>query len=232
MSTRERIHQIIGSSPDDLVALYASDSLPRYPDSRVNVLSFEKAAQYTASVARISVVARLGLWFLDDANDSNPYAYISRGPCSGMVIHFSHDDEPRISFRSLASFIAAMHALGASGGDIDEVTPDVISMPLAEPIRALASENSEDATCLISAYLRICPALDEATAEILLSHGDFFVREALARYILRNPASTLTRVAAALATDRHPQVAAVGKKAQAAIRKNAWEHKTSERTAK
>jgi hypothetical protein len=220
MTTRERIFRILGSDPNDLAALYEGDQLPIYPESRVNVQPFAQAEKYTSGMAGISIVDRLGLWFLDDANDSNPYAYISRGPCSGMVIHFSHDDEPRISFGSLARFVQAMHELGSSGRDIDDLSPDEISAPLAEPIRALASEDSEDATYLICAYLPICSALDEQTEEALLASDDFFIREALAMYLAEKPSSSRTRLATLLANDRHPQVADAGKKALAAVRKN------------
>src|SRR5687767_8343647 len=96
-----QVAAVIGSAPADLLAYYDNEVFPVYPDSRINCLPFDKAKDYSQKMRGISVVGILGLWVLDDANDSNPFAYISKGPCAGMIIHFSHDPEPRVAFSSL-----------------------------------------------------------------------------------------------------------------------------------
>lgn len=217
-----RIASIIGSAPADLVALYRDGSLPAYPDSRINCLPFDRAEEYTRDMSGISVVDRLGLWILDDANDSNPFAFISRGPCAGMVIHFSHDPEPEIAFPSLERFLSAMHDAGRRGIDIDEVEPESISIALDDELRALASEDSEDAIFFLTTYLRVSAALRNETMQTLVSHGDFFVREAFAAFLTRTPAPENLALAEQLASDEHPQVASQGKEAVAAVRRSRY----------
>jgi len=164
---------VIGSAPADLLAYYHNAILPVYPDSRINCLPFDKAKDYSQKVRGISVVDRLGLWMLDDANDSNPFAYISSGPCAGMIIHFSHDPEPEIAFSSLKQFLSAMHDAGARGLDIDEIGKESISFPLDQAIRELAAEGTQDATFLLTTYLAVSAALQKETMASLVSHDDF-----------------------------------------------------------
>jgi hypothetical protein len=213
---------VIGSAPADLLAYYDAGGFPVYPDSRINCLPFDKAKDYTQKMRGISVVDRLGLWVLDDANDSNPFAYISNGPCAGMVIHFSHDPEPQIAFSSLRHFLAAMHDAGARGLDIDEIMAKPISIPLDDAVRELATEDTDDATFLLTTYLPVTAALEKETKELLASHGDFFVREAFAIFLARCPLAEDVTIAEQLAGDRHPQVAHVGKAALAATKRKRY----------
>jgi len=210
---------IIGSAPADLLAYYQAGALPNYPDSRINCLPFDKAKDYSQEMRGVSVVDRLGLWMLDDANDSNPFAYISKGPCSGMVIHFSHDPEPEIAFSSLTTFLAAMNDAGARGVDIDDVKKENFSFPLDQVINQLATEGTDEATFLLTTYLPVAAALQKETKERLVSHEDFFVREALAFFLARIPSAEDVTTAALLATDKHPQVANAGNAAVAAIKR-------------
>lgn len=165
------------------------------------------------------MVARLGLWVLDDANDSNPFAYISKGPCAGMVIHFSHDPEPQIEFASLSQFAAAMHSAGARGLDIDEVEKQPISVPLDQFIYELANEGTDDSTFLLTTYLPISAGLQKETKESLIAHDDFFVREAFAGFLAKTPSADDVALAEQLANDRHSQVARAGKAAVAATKR-------------
>jgi hypothetical protein len=223
MSIRGQISDIIGSAPEDLVAFYEQGDFPAYPESRINCLPFEGARQYSSCVNRVSDVERLGLWFLDDANDSNPFAYISKGPCAGMIIHFSHDPEPAITFSSLASFLAKMHGAGKLGLDIDDIENDSLSLPLNKDIYCLAQEDTDEATALITYYLPVCSLLEDQTKASLLEHSDFFVREAFALFLTRVPCENDLEFAEHLANDRHPQVAREGKKALGAVKRKRYE---------
>lgn len=219
MTIRDNIFEIIGAAPTDLVAYYERGDFPSYPESRINCLTFEGARHYSSLVKRVSVVERLGLWFLDDANDSNPFAYISKGPCAGMIIHFSHDPEPVISFSSLESFLSKMHSTGKLGLDIDEIERETLSFPLNQEINSLAAEDTDEATALITYYLPVCSSLEEQTKEFLLSHTDFFVREAFAMFLRRVPSENDLEAAQLLAADSYPQVAREGKAALAAVKR-------------
>jgi hypothetical protein len=214
-----QVAALIGSAPEDLLAFYQAGIFPVYPDSRINCLPFDAARDYTQKMRGISAVDRLGLWVLDDANDSNPFAYISRGPCTGMIIHFSHDPEPEIAFSSLSQFLVAMHDTGARGLDIDEIAKESISVSLDKAIRGLAAEGTDDATFLLTTYLPITAALQKETKDCLVSHDDFFVREALAVFLAKSPSVEDVTIAEQLATDKHPQVARAGKTAVVATKR-------------
>lgn len=208
---------LIGSAPADLVGFYEHDALPDHPDSRVHLLPFGEARAYSLDMNSVPVFGRLGLWILDDANDSNPYAYISRGPCAGMVMHASHDGDARIAFASLAAFLAALRVVGEAGEDIDALPHEELHLSLDAEFEQLAREDSEDAVFLICTYLRASTALREAAQAALLGYGDFYVREALAAHIAHHPHAHYLAAAQVLAGDGHPQVAGAGKKAVGAL---------------
>lgn len=213
-----QIAAVIGSAPADLVAYYDAGVFPAYPASRINCLPFAKAREYSEALRGISVVDRLGLWVLDDANDSNPFGYISKGPCAGMIIHFSHDPEPEIAFANLGSFLAAVQSAGRCGIDIDKIAAEPTRIPLDGDLRELTSENTDDATFLLCAYLPVADGVSVATKESLAAHEDFFVREAFATFLARFPSSEDLAIAERLAADGHPQVARPGKSALSAVR--------------
>jgi hypothetical protein len=217
-----RIASIIGSAPADLVTFYRNAQLPVYPESRINCLPFDRAEECTRDMSGISVAERMGLWILDDANDSNPSAFISRGPCTGMIIHFSHDPEPQIAFSSLKRFLEAMHDAGQRGIDISEVEREAISIPLDKELRELAVEDTDDATFFLTTYLPISAALENETLTALVSHNDFFVREAFAAFLARTASDDYLALAEQLAGDAHPQVARQGKTALIAVKRKIY----------
>ncbi len=210
---------VIGSAPADLLDHCRAGNLPKYPDSRINCLPFEEARNYSRKMQGIPVVDRLGLWVLDDANDSNPFAYISRGPCAGMVIHFSHDPEPELAFPSLERYLASMRDAGTRGIDIGDIAVERMDVALDRDIRELAAEGTDDANFLIVTYLPVTASLESETKERLVSHKDFFVREALAGFLAQRSAAEDVSIAERLAKDRHPQVARAAKAAVAATRR-------------
>jgi len=210
---------VLGSAPGDLVAYYEAGTFPNYPGSRIRCLPFEAAKLYTQQILQIPVAARLGLWVLDDANDSNPFAYISKGPCAGMVVHVRHDDDWEVAFPSFRRFLAAMVDAGTRGLAIDEVAREPINAALDPAIFELARDGSDDATALIVAYLPAAALLQKATKEILVAHDDFFVREAFGEFVSENPSAEDLGLAQQLAADRHAQVARAGMGALRAVKR-------------
>lgn len=214
------IDSVIGIAPSDLIAYYAGRQFPVYPRSRINCLSFVEAKDYSHKIQQIPVAEQLGLWVLDDANDSNPYAYISKGPCAGMIMHFSHDPEPCIAFSSLGHFLTAMNEAGERGLDIDDVRPEQISILLEATICALAAQpGTDDRTFFLTTYLPLCADLRGEIKATLARDEDFFVREALATFMEQRPRVEDLAIAVELAKDRYPQVARRAIAAVAAIRK-------------
>lgn len=210
---------ILGSAPADLLEYYQREQFPEYPQSSIHGLSFEKARDYSRALNRIPAMAPLGLWALDDANDSNPYTYISKGPCAGMILHLSHDDSSEIAFGSLAKFVEAMHRAGGNALDIGEIEPQPEPRPLNDELWSLATKDNEDATFLIAIYLPIAADLQPDTKTVLASHGDFFVREAFATFLADNGSSEDLSLAEDLLADAMPQVARAGEAAVRTIRR-------------
>jgi hypothetical protein len=214
-----QITDVIGSAPADLLAYYHAEVFPIYPRSRINCLPFNQAKECSQKMRGISVVNTLGLWILDDANDSNPFAYISKGPCASMVIHFSHDPEPEIAFSSLRNYLVAMHNAGARGVDIDDIPNEPISISVDSAIREFAAQGTDDATFLLTTYLPVAAALQKETKDRLISHDDFYVREAFAAYLAGKGSVEDEMLANTLAFDTHSQVARAGRAAVNAIKK-------------
>lgn len=214
-----QIASVIRVAPSDLVSYYEQQEFPVYPGSRIRCLAFGDAKDYSRRMQAIPVASRLGLWVLDDASDSNPYAYISSGACAGMIIHFSHDPEPVIAFSSLFNFLSVMRDVGTRGLDIDDAQRENISAPLESVIRELAEEGeSTDRTFLLAIYLPLCAELKSDIKSLLASDADFFVREALAAYVTQRPRVEDLELVQSLSRDDHPQVAKQARAAVAVIR--------------
>lgn len=211
------IRGVIGDAPADLVAFYQAGDLPVFPESQIHCLSFAEALTYSRDFNQIDIPARLGLWVLDDANDSNPFAYIGKGPCAGMIVHFTHDADPRIKFATLGGFVRALRELGLGGGDLDEIGEEQVAVPLDIPIRELLAEDSEDVAWLIVLYLTVAAGLTQETKALLAFHGDFLIREAFAAWLLRNPLGDDLALAEQLTNDSYAQVVRPAKLAVAAI---------------
>jgi hypothetical protein len=219
----QMLASVLPEAPPDLVAFYSGER-PTQPSLRVNFLPLEGAIAYTQALHSSPVPKRLGVFALDDANDSNPYCYIARGPARGMILHLSHDPEPEIKFPTINSFLQAVRDLVAENEDIDCLSPSANLAPsdpqlLEREILALLADDTEDNTFLLCLYI---PLLDSSRSDLfrqLCEHPDFFVREATARYIAKQPATDLRAIGEALAGDQHPQVARAGAAAVNAIRR-------------
>lgn len=215
-----QIVSVIGNAPKDLVDFYQSCELPRYDNPDVNFLQFEEAKAFSQQIQSYSLIGKLGLWALDDANDSNPFCYISGGPCAGAILHVFHDDKSVIAYSSMASYLKAMQEVGESDMFLYEVEPEPnLSFNCDSEIADLCNEGSDDATFLISIYLPVCADLSLETKNILVAHDDFFVREEIAQYLCLHPQAADLQFAQRLAADRLSQVATHGKLACEAIKR-------------
>jgi len=214
----ETIKSVLGSAPEDLVDFYNNRLQNKYSNSEFNILRLEKALEYSGNLKGIPIVDRLGLWAINDENDSNPFCYITKGPCSGAVIYFSHDPEPEIKFSSLDSFLKGLEHMEKSGLEIDEIeTEQNLNFPLSHTINDLCKEDSEEAQFLLCTYMPVCNDLSTETKEKLLNHEDFFVREAFANWIIKNSLAENLPYAKRLANDIHPQVERPGKTAMSTV---------------
>ena len=215
-----QIQAVVGSAPDDLVAMYESGGTPSFPDSRINVLSFEAALSTTQQMCGIPAVDSLGLWVLDDANDSNPYGLITKGPYRGFVVHFSHDPEPEIKFDSLGGFLAEVQRVGQSGGDIDDFAPTIDQrLDCSDDIIRLVQEDTEDSIWMLCLYLTGSPNLSSSAQEAVAAWDDFYAGEALALWLKKHGSAADLAIAEKLAAADHPQVSNPGKAAVSAIRR-------------
>jgi len=195
----------------------------------INILTAEKSRAYSEALRQFTATAELGLVTLDDANDSNPYCYISNGPLAGMVLHYTHDDSPQIAFANLQAFRAALEGIRAQNvaiWDLPEATPkptSPISGLAAAAVELLTHPDADHAEWLLCLYLPLLPLQTEELLEALSRHDSFFVREALALEIAKRPASNMLGAAERLANDPHPQVARPGERALVAVKRSMYE---------
>lgn len=185
----------------------------------INVLNENESAKASSDLQSISAGRLLGLVVLDDANDSNPYCYITQGVASGMVVHFNHDPEPQIEFASLQAFEQFLRKLKLENralGEIEVHSPaHPIQEDLAEALVELAlQEDDEDAEFLICLYLPLLRGPQAGVLEALAEHRSFFVREALAEAIGSSQLPESSAVLERLLADVHPQVRSAADRAR------------------
>lgn len=214
MSVSAIIQDVIGSAPADLVAYFEKGDFPLRPDTNINCLPLQQALEYTQAIHKVSLYAEpMGLFALDDAEDSNPYCYMSRGPCAGAVMHLIHDDTSTIDFRTLESFVTAIRSLPPSAW-IDELKPErPLLFDTAAEIERLMVDFASDFDVFALVYLPVTRELSESLKERLASHDDFFVREAFAGWLLSFGTLADEELTSRLAADRVDQVARPAKKA-------------------
>lgn len=216
-----RIAAVVGSAPPELVKFYENAPLPRFPHLGIDCLAFDKAEHYSKCLAEYVLYSALGVWVLNDANDSNPYCLATAGPLKGMIIHVFHDDDPKITFASLEEFLAALQALPATGIHIDKIREQSVRHPLNPAIEALLDADTDESDELIRLYLSVANDLTAETKRRLTERQDFFVREALAMQLKQQGTVDDLPIANILARDSHPQVAETGNAAVIAIQHRA-----------
>lgn len=223
-NVRSMLSALVPDPPEDLVSHFSRDDLPRVPDLCINVLPLADAAEYTRRIREhVTLGEILGLVVLDDANNSNPFCYVTKGLLRGQILHLAHDDDTHVAFRSLEGFMASISDAVRDRRWIEELRDD---RPfLTDDQDALAARIgrflAEDGVDDIEAVVMI-PLLDTSRLDImksLASHPDFYIREAAAQQITAWPNIELLAVAEALAGDKYPQVARPGRQAESAIRR-------------
>jgi len=223
LEIRASLSVCVTDPPEDLIALYAQGDLPREPSLGIHVLDLPAAVQYTQAVQRQTLIGnRLGLFVLEDANDSNPYCYVTRGLLRGSILHLRHDDNSSIEFASLAALLASLRAAIRNGTSIHdladkELRPPVPQDQLAQHFMDLLHENSDESEWEL---VTLAPLLETAQREVverMSNHESFFVREAAAQLIANQPDPSLQGLAEQLARDSYPQVARPAQQALAAI---------------
>lgn len=208
----EKLQQIIGSAPQDLVDYLSHGHFLNAPEQGIHCLNVADSLEQSEAFNSFGVGSELGVWVLDDANDSNPHCYLSKGPCKGAVLKLCHDDEAQIVFSSLASFVNAMSNACANGIPIDDVVQEnTPSFDCLEALHALVLQDTDEAIALIDIYLKVTPVLDEALIDKLLRHVDFFVQASLAHWLLTHPHRAYLDVVQRLSAHPVDQVQSVGR---------------------
>ena len=154
---------------------------------------------------------------LDDADNSNPYCYVTKGPVRGAILYLCHDGESGVAFASLHDFLAASDSAIANGTWLDDIPHDdtlagLDRKAVGDHVRGiLGDEERVEELCVL------LPLLDTTDVALMTALSDFFVREALAVMLVSHPNSNLQAICEQLACDRHPQVAGPGMRALAAV---------------
>ena len=204
--------------PKDVVEFLSAAASVRTPALRINPLSLQQCIAASTRFREIPVAAELGLVVLDDADDSNPYCLITRGPASGMVVHFSHDSEPTLAFPDLAAFLHSLRAAVRDNRSIDHLerhrfSPLPDQPALRSTLHALLESDDDDAPLVLAILF---PLLDPDERDIVLlaaSNIDFLIREIAALFVEAHPAVHFCQMAQALSEDPYPQVAGPARRA-------------------
>jgi len=213
--------------PDDLVALYSS-ALPANQRLGIKILELPDAIKYTRAIQERTLLGNpMGLFALDDANDSNPFCYITRGPARGCILHLYHDGDTAVEYPSLSAFLNALKTAVENQLQIDHLPgkdfrPIVDQELLCNHIARLIQSDTDEAECELTVLARLLDTARVDSVWSLAQHSSFFVREAAAQLIASHPNAHLIGVAEILANDRHPQVARPGKTALSAVKRVAW----------
>jgi hypothetical protein len=204
--------------PDEVRAfLKAADAL-RDQGLRINPLSEAESAAQSALMQEIDVARKLGLIVLDDAGDSNPYCFIGEGPARRMVVHFSHDSEPRIRYHNLEEFLATLRRARSAGVGIDDLAlsplePHNDQAMLSAHIRLILASSDDDKALLLGLYVPLLAPDDGTTLSLCAAADDFLVREIVAVYLTEHCeleeycGPEHRELARHLAADKYPQVA-------------------------
>jgi len=208
--------------PNEVLSFLSDADEFRDADLRINPLTATECATQSAAMQEIDVVRTLGLIVLDDADDSNPYCYVSKGPAQGTVVHFSHDPEPQLRFHSLGEFLEALKTAQQDGSDIDDLqfpvlTPSADQRMLVGRVRELLEGSDEDGALQIGLYLPLLDPDDLDTLALCAAHEDFLVREIAATFILDHAKPALRGLAERLAADKSAQVSRPAQQALARL---------------
>lgn len=216
-----RLRPYCNDPPSDLVSHFAAASLPNAADLFINILNLDDSLDYTAGIQDTLIGEPLGLVVLDDADNSNPFCYVTRGPARGLILHLKHDDASAFAFSSLSRFLRAIGNAIETHKTIDGLVFDsnFASVAQSELSGYLQHQCEHDGIAeVICVMITLLHEPTKELVDILAVHDDFYVRESLAEFIAVNPNETLLSTATMLAGDPLAQVARHGERALEAIR--------------
>jgi hypothetical protein len=210
--------------PEEVVAFLTDADAFRDPARRINPLSPRESADQTERCRGIPVVDALGLVVLDDANDSNPYCFVSRGPARGMVVHLSHDTGAAFRYYNLQQFLEALQEARLLGVGIDSLPhagllPHSEQTAIREILTLQVSSDDGDAASTFALFVALLDPRDIATIRLGANSTDFFIREAVAEFLIDKADPEHRAILLELSRDKHPQVAASARRALAAHRR-------------
>jgi len=111
------------SIPAEARAFYRETDGLVVHERRLLLHDFETAINYAKAIAGSDFTDYLGLLPLTESNDSNPYCMACKAPIGNRIVHLRHDDAPRLAFRNLDHFAAAVLNLASrSNWTIDDLT--------------------------------------------------------------------------------------------------------------
>lgn len=217
----EQLATICDPPPPELVQHFKETPL-QCPSLGINMLDLAASIKYSQALSDLDYGDAFGLVALEDANNSNPYCYVTRGPCSGLIFHLVHDGDPRFTYSSLAVFKQALKGAIENELWIDDIVPEA-KFPNVDQseLQSLLSSATTDGT-VVEVICSYIPVLISPPAELLAELAeiqDFYVGEAVAKYIIENPSIEYSSTAKKLAGDTHPQVSRPGHEAENAIRR-------------
>jgi hypothetical protein len=210
--------------PPDVLDFFARAEELSSPSLAINPLAEDRARTYTTAIRQLAIGDAFGLIALDDANDSNPYCYMSGGPAEGMILHLQHADTSTIKFPSLSSFRDALADAKRAGTHIQDLKPCRIAPlreqgPLIQFLESCMDPRYEGGDLLIDVLLPLLNPEHVSLLERLSTHTNFFIRESVAHFIFNNPLLQFQSLAERLAEDRYHQVSNPARQALGSIRK-------------
>lgn len=193
--------------PKPLRAFYeaANGGQARGENSALTLYPIKDALDYAAAAGMLQ--SFWGFWPLAENNDSNPVCVCCRAPLAGYVVLVSHDDQPRLMFRSLDGFFRAAASYVDSGEFLDtHELPSAFAgaertkadAAAARKLMALLQGKSDlDEAARIDAARFACDLLsDEQLAELkkLLAINKEYVREHVQQRLqrIKRPAARKT----------------------------------------
>lgn len=190
-------------------------------DREVNLLPLAQAEEFSEQFSGHPTLDTLGGLILDNPDTSNHHVLVTRSPLAGQVFYLSHDDDSRIVFPSLQTFLQTAQQALEQSCCLSELHPP--QSPLCADqaglsqfiLQLCASDDEEDmAVALISSL----DLNDLALLEQLAQSDNFFLAEALGQEIKKRPRAELRAIAELCSAHSHPQAAKAGAAALRAVR--------------
>jgi hypothetical protein len=220
-SVTDSLRVICASPPEDLVRHFEDSRSSTNPELGIHLLDLQTSITYSQGIFRVAELGkRLEIVALNDANDSNPYCYITKGPLTGTILHFLHDDDPVIAYGSLGEFVKAISDSITHGVHIDDMSYGNVQVNLdrnrlVEHVKELLRTRESDIELWL--YIPLLSTSETDLIKELAQNENFFTRESVAGLLEKNPNPLLLETVRLLASDPHPQVARIGKKALTSV---------------